>query len=117
MLLSSIAFDANGNTLTDASGRSFTWAFENRPVQALVPGTSGGTTTFKYDPFGRRIQKSRWEEKAKMVGMNGLEPSTTAFLRYLPGSGVGAALVCNAEGTQGLSELLNDILKATAQAQ
>ena len=24
----------------------------------MVPGTNGGTTTFKYDPFGRRIQKS-----------------------------------------------------------
>lgn len=27
-------------------------------MQAVVPGTGGGTTTFKYDPFGRRIQKS-----------------------------------------------------------
>ncbi len=49
-------YDANGNTLTDASGRSFTWDFENRLVQATNPGV--GTTTFKYDPFGRRIQKS-----------------------------------------------------------
>jgi len=32
------AFDANGNTLSDAQGRSFTWDFENRLVQALVPG-------------------------------------------------------------------------------
>lgn len=48
--------DANGNTLTDAQGRSFTWDFENRLTQAVVPGT--GTTTFRYDPFGRRIQKS-----------------------------------------------------------
>jgi RHS repeat-associated protein len=39
-------------------GRSFTWDFENRLTQAVVPGTNGGTTTFKYDPFGRRIQKS-----------------------------------------------------------
>jgi RHS repeat-associated protein len=53
-----MTYDANGNTLSDASGRSFTWDFENRLVQAVVPGTSGGTTTFKYDPFGRRIQKS-----------------------------------------------------------
>ena len=50
--------DANGNTLTDAQGRSYTWDFENRLTQAVVPGTNGGTTTFKYDPFGRRIQKS-----------------------------------------------------------
>jgi len=37
---------------------SVNWDFENRVVQAVVPGTNGGTTTFKYDPFGRRIQKS-----------------------------------------------------------
>jgi YD repeat-containing protein len=50
-------YDANGNTLTDASGRTFTWDFENRLIQAVVPGTNGGTTTFRYDPFGRRIYK------------------------------------------------------------
>ena len=44
--------------LSDAQGRSFTWDFENRLTQAIVSGTNGGTTTFKYDPFGRRIQKS-----------------------------------------------------------
>ena len=54
----SYTYDNNGNTLTDAQGRSFTWDFENRLVQAVVPGQNGGTTTFKYDPFGRRIQKS-----------------------------------------------------------
>ncbi len=53
-----LALDADGNTLTDAQGRSYTWDFENRLTQAVVPGTNGGTTTFKYDPFGRRIQKS-----------------------------------------------------------
>jgi RHS repeat-associated protein len=50
------AIDANGNTLSDAQGRSFTWDFENRLTQVVNPGV--GTTTFKYDPFGRRIQKS-----------------------------------------------------------
>jgi YD repeat-containing protein len=50
-------YDANGNTLSDPSGKSYTWDFENRLVQAVVPGTNGGTTTFKYDPFGRRIYK------------------------------------------------------------
>ena len=55
----SYTYDANGNTLSDPSGRSYTWDFENRLTQAVVPGTNGGTTTFKYDPFGRRIQKVR----------------------------------------------------------
>lgn len=48
-----------------------------------------------------------------MVGMNGAEPSTTAFLRYFPSSGVGVTLVCNAEGARGLPELLDEILETT----
>ena len=57
-MLVRVAYDANGNTLSDPSGKSYIWDFENRLVQAVVPGTNGGTTTFRYDPFGRRIQKS-----------------------------------------------------------
>jgi YD repeat-containing protein len=45
-----IAYDANGNTLSDAQGRTFTWDFESRLTQATNPGV--GTTTFRYDPFG-----------------------------------------------------------------
>jgi len=58
IVLFTAAYDSNGNTLTDAQSRSLTWDFENRLVQAVVPGANGGTTTFEYDPFGRRIQKS-----------------------------------------------------------
>jgi len=47
------SYDANGNTLSDPSGKQYTWDFENRLTQAVNPGV--GTTTFKYDPFGRRI--------------------------------------------------------------
>lgn len=49
-------YDANGNTLSGLSGKSYTWDFENRLTQVVNPGV--GTTTFRYDPFGRRIQKS-----------------------------------------------------------
>ena len=52
----SYAYDANGNTLTDSSGKQYSWDFENRLTQVVNPGV--GTTTFRYDPFGRRIQKS-----------------------------------------------------------
>lgn len=52
----SYTYDNNGNTLTDPSGKSYTWDFENRLVSALVPGM--GTVTFRYDPLGRRIYKS-----------------------------------------------------------
>jgi YD repeat-containing protein len=54
----SYTYDNNGNTLTDASGKSCTWDFESRMASAVVPGS--GTVTFKYDPFGRRVEKSSW---------------------------------------------------------
>jgi len=50
----------NGNTLTKATGSNTTtyaWDFENRLTSVTLPG-SGGTVSFKYDPFGRRIYKS-----------------------------------------------------------
>ena len=34
---------------------TYTWDFENRLSSVTLPG--GGTETFRYDPFGRRIQK------------------------------------------------------------
>ena len=48
-------YDANGNTLSDATGKQYSWDFDNRLTQAIVPNV--GTTTFKYDPFGKRIYK------------------------------------------------------------
>ena len=56
--------------------------------------------------------EARWKDKM-MAGMNGVEPSTTTFFRYLPGSGAGVALLCNAEGARDLGKLLEDILEAT----
>ena len=53
-------YDSNGNTLTSATGSNTTtyaWDFENRLTSVTLPET-GGTVTFKYDPFGRRIYKS-----------------------------------------------------------
>jgi hypothetical protein len=37
--LGSCTYDANGNTLSDPSGKSYTWDFENRLVSAVLPGT------------------------------------------------------------------------------
>jgi RHS repeat-associated protein len=54
--VSGTALDANGNTLSDSSGKQYSWDFDNRLTSVTVPGT--GTTTFRYDPLGRRIQKS-----------------------------------------------------------
>lgn len=35
---------------------TYAWDFENRMTSVALPG-SGGTVTFAYDPFGRRIKK------------------------------------------------------------
>jgi RHS repeat-associated protein len=50
----------NGNAVTrnDSSGiTTFAWDYENRLTSVTLPG-SGGTVSFKYDPFGRRIYRS-----------------------------------------------------------
>jgi RHS repeat-associated protein len=52
----SYTYDANGNTLSDGS-KTYTWDAENRLSSVTLPD-SGGTASFRYDPFGRRIQKS-----------------------------------------------------------
>jgi len=50
-------YDNNGNTQTKSNGTTYSWDYENRLTQVVLPGT-GGTVNFKYDPFGRRAQKS-----------------------------------------------------------
>ena len=46
---------------------SYAWDFENRLTSVTLPG-SGGTVSFAYDPFGRRIKK--------------VTPSTTSIFAY-----------------------------------
>jgi RHS repeat-associated protein len=53
-------YDNNGDTLTEVTSSgttTFNWDYENRLTNVALPG-SGGTVSFKYDPFGRRIDKS-----------------------------------------------------------
>jgi len=69
-------FDNNGNTQTKVVGSSTTtyaWDFENRLTSVMLPGT-GGTVSFRYDPFGRRVQKSF---------TTGANPPTTTTTNYL----------------------------------
>jgi RHS repeat-associated protein len=66
----SYAYDYNGNTTskTDSTGTtSYSWDYENRLTSVTLPN-SGGTVTFKYDPFGRRIEK--------------ISPTTTSIFAY-----------------------------------
>ncbi|MBZ5722959.1 MAG: RHS repeat-associated core domain-containing protein, partial [Acidobacteriia bacterium] len=53
----SYTYDNNGNTKTKSDGTQYNWDFENRLASVVLPG-AGGTVSFKYDGFGRRVQKS-----------------------------------------------------------
>ncbi len=53
----SYTYDKNGNMLTRPDGAQFTWDYSNRLTKVVLPN-GGGTVTFQYDPFGRRIQKA-----------------------------------------------------------
>jgi RHS repeat-associated protein len=66
----SYTYDSNGNVTgeTNSSGTTtYAWDFENRLTSVTLPG-QGGTVTFKYDPFGRRIEK--------------ISPTTTSIFAY-----------------------------------
>jgi RHS repeat-associated protein len=55
----SYTYDNNGNTITKTDGTgttTYTWDFDNRLTSVHPPNQI--TVTFKYDPFGRRIQKA-----------------------------------------------------------
>jgi RHS repeat-associated protein len=104
----SYTYDNNGNTLTDAQGRSFTWDIENRLTQAVNPGI--GTTTFRYDPFGRRIQKYSPLGVTNYVydRMNLLTEIDNAgnlFLRYTQGASVDEPLSELSAGASSFYEL------------
>ena len=102
----SYTYDNNGNTLTDPSGKSYTWDFENRLTQVVVPGA--GTVTFKYDPFGRRIQKSspsgtiNYLYDGKDICANAVEEvdsSGNALARYTQSPGIDHPLAELRSGT------------------
>jgi CubicO group peptidase (beta-lactamase class C family) len=73
--------------------------------------TAQSTSDGKKSVFGLGWGVSDWKGKTKLVGMNGLEPSSQGFLRYLPEPGIGVVVICNAEGAEGLP--LNEIIDTT----
>ena len=101
--------DANGNTLTDPSGKSYSWDFENRLTQAVVSGSNGGTTSFRYDPFGRRIQKSGPLGTTNYLydGPNAVEEADSSgnvLARYTQGREIDESLAMLRSGTMSYYE-------------
>lgn len=88
-------YDNNGNTTSETVGTSTTtynWDFENRLTSVVLPGT-GGTVSFKYDPFGRRIEKVS-SSATSIYAYDGdnriedLSATGTATARYTQGLGI-----------------------------
>ena len=115
--------DSNGNTLTKVVGSNTTtyaWDFENRLTSVTLPGT-GGTVSFKYDPFGRRIYKSSSSGTSVFAydGNNLIEEtnsSGTAVARYSQTDNIdeplamlrsGATSYYHADGLGSISSLSN----------
>src|SRR5207244_1675930 len=115
--------DSNGNTLTKVVGSNTTtyaWDFENRLTSVTLPGT-GGTVSFNYDPFGRRIYKSSSSGTSVFAydGNNLIEEtnsSGTAVARYSQTDNIdeplamlrsGATSYYHADGLGSISSLSN----------
>jgi len=103
----SYTYDNNGNRKTDPSGTQYSWDFENRLTQVVLPGT-GGTVNFKYDPFGRRIQKAFTQNSTTTTtdyiydSLNILETvnqSGTVLARYVQAKGTDEPLEEVSSGT------------------
>jgi len=120
----SYTYDNNGDLLTKVVGSNTTtyvWDFENRLTSVTLPG-SGGTVTFKYDPFGRRIYKSSssgtsiyaYDDDVNLVEET--NAAGTAVARYTQGLNVdeplamlrgGATSFYHADGLGSVSSLSN----------
>ena len=92
----SYTYDNNGNTATkvDSNGTTtYSWDYIDRLASVTLPG-GGGTVTFKYDPFGRRIQKvspTAGTTNYIYEGANVIEEvgaTGTVLARYSQGPGV-----------------------------
>jgi RHS repeat-associated protein len=87
-------FDANGNVQTKTVGTdvtSYTWDYENQLAE--VTSTSAATVSFKYDPFGRRIQKSSATGTVNYLYSGGnivneVDAAGAEMARYAQGPGV-----------------------------
>ena len=53
--VSSLAYDAKGNLITNSNGQTYVWDFDNRMSSAAV---SGNTHNYTYDALGRRVSKT-----------------------------------------------------------
>ncbi len=101
---STFTYDKNGSltSKTTMKGKTaYTWDMENRLVRVELP--DGGTVSYKYDPFGRRIEKSvNGVVTAYVYDGNAilleLDASGQMIARYMSGPGIDWPLMVEREG-------------------
>lgn len=100
-------YDNNGSLTSKTDGTAYSWDYENRLTQVTLPG-SGGTVNFKYDPFGRRIQKAFIQGTSTTTtnyvydGPNSIEEADAngvVLARYVHSAGIDAPLAELRSGT------------------
>jgi RHS repeat-associated protein len=103
------AYDANGN-LTSAAGSEYTWNARNQ----LTAITGSITSSFGYDPFGRRISKTLAGTNTKTLydGPNAVqETQGTSTSNLMTGLGTDETYARTTSG--GTETLLTDALNST----
>ena len=98
----SYTYDDNGSLFTKNDGSGYSWDFENRLTRVTLPG--GAQVNFKYDPMGRRIQKSSSSGTINYVydGANTLEEvdaNRSLLTRYTQSPGLDEPLAILKSGT------------------
>jgi len=97
--LQNVIVDYNGNTTskTDSTGTTnYSWDYDNRLTSATLPG-SGGTVSYAYDPFGRRIKK---------VSSSGTSVFAYDHENVIEETNAGGGVVARYAGTQSTDEQL-----------
>ena len=91
-----------------------------KPAVLREMWTRQKTSDGEVSAFGLGWGVSQWEGR-RMVGFNGLQPSTTTSFHYFPDEGVGIVLLCNAEvagnaaggaNSRDLSALMTELQRA-----
>jgi RHS repeat-associated protein len=119
----SYSYDFNGNTLStvNSSGTTqYAWDFENRLTSVTLP-SGGGVVSFRYDPLGRRIQKSGLSGATNYLydgssSIEELDASGGVLARYVQGGSIdeplsmqraGANSFFSADGLGSITSLTN----------
>jgi RHS repeat-associated protein len=102
-------YDANGNLVSDSTGRQFTWNAQDQLTRLQTPQS---TADFRYDPQGRRIRLERGST-LKTYFYQGLDMLSDSASKFLHGAGIDEPLEINSPTLN--ANYLTDHLGSTSQ--